>query len=266
MLGTLSKVVAGHGQLTVAVSGGVDSMTLAHVAHRVLGAANAHMVHAVSPAVPGDATARVERHAAAAGWRYRRIDAGEFADPHYRENPVNRCYFCKSNLYGTIASLVEGTIASGTNVDDLGDFRPGLTAAKERNVVHPFVEAGATKADVRAIAAELGLDDLAELPAQPCLSSRVETGIAIDARDLALVDSIERTVRALSGGTDVRCRIRRDGVHVEIDAPTLAALPSDRAAEIEAQVAAACARSAHAWRGIGAYARGSAFLRDRASS
>ena len=73
------------------------------------------------------------------------VEAGEFADPDYLRNPVNRCYFCKANLYDRIAALAEGTIASGANLGDLGDFRPGLTAAAERSVIHPFVEAGIGK-------------------------------------------------------------------------------------------------------------------------
>ena len=105
------------------------------------------MLHAVSPAVPPHATARVRAHAERHGWALTVADAGEFDDPRYRANPVDRCYFCKSNLYDRIRSVTEGTVASGTNLDDLGDYRPGLKAAAERGVVHPFVEAGIDKAD-----------------------------------------------------------------------------------------------------------------------
>ena len=172
-----------HGRLAIAVSGGVDSMTLAYLAHRGNGD-DILTVHAVSPAVPAHATERVKAHAARAGWRLAIIGAGEFDDPHYRDNPVDRCYFCKTNLYDRIRGLAPGVIASGANLDDLGDYRPGLLAAAERDVLHPFIEAGMSKADVRSLSRSLGLSNIAELPAQPCLASRVETGIAIDADDL----------------------------------------------------------------------------------
>ena len=100
----LERVLGDIGRVAVAVSGGVDSMTLAVIAHRTLGDA-ATMVHAVSAAVPADATDRVEWYARREGWRLRRIDAGELLDGRYVANPVNRCYFCKTNLYTTIAPL-----------------------------------------------------------------------------------------------------------------------------------------------------------------
>ena len=123
----LERVIEQIGPVTVAVSGGVDSMTLAVVAHRVLGD-SATMVHAVSPAVPVKATERVERYARREGWRLESIDAGELLDARYVANPVNRCYFCKMNLYSAIALLAGAgtTVVSGANSDDLGDFRPGL--------------------------------------------------------------------------------------------------------------------------------------------
>src|SRR5882757_3769226 len=162
----------------VAVSGGVDSMTLAVVAHRTRHAATT-MFHAVSPAVPPEATDRVRRYARREGWDLQVFDAGEFGDANYLSNPVNRCFHCKTHLYGAIADRTSATLLSGTNIDDLGDFRPGLAAARTFDVRHPLVEVGIDKAAIRAISSDLGLRDLAELPAAPCLASRVETGIAI---------------------------------------------------------------------------------------
>ena len=92
------------------------------------------MVHAASPAVPAEATARVRAHADRYGWALTLIDAGEFADSRYRTNPIDRCYFCKSNLYARIAGIFAGVILSGTNTDDLGDYRPGLKAAGEHGL------------------------------------------------------------------------------------------------------------------------------------
>ena len=117
--------------------------------------------------MPPAATERVRHRAAADGWDLVVCGAGEFDDPRYRNNPVDRCYFCKSNLYDRIRSLSPHPIASGANIDDLGDYRPGLLAASERAVVHPYIEAQMDKAAVRALARALGADDVAELPALP---------------------------------------------------------------------------------------------------
>lgn len=252
----LIAVLKTYPDLAIAVSGGIDSMTLAFVAHRFAGGST-RMVHAVSPAVPVDATLRIRDYAAREGWNIALVDAGEFADPSYRANPVNRCYFCKSNLYERIGGLSSGVIASGTNLDDLGDFRPGLKAAAERNVVHPFVEAGIGKSHIRALARWHGLADLAELPAQPCLASRVETGITIDAGDLAFIDAVEREIRGhLPVQANVRCRLVRDGVVLEVGGEggrDLTAL-SERAA-------AQCRDAGRVFLGLRPYRQGSAFLR-----
>lgn len=247
-----------HAALAIAVSGGVDSMVLAYVAHR-FGRVEATMVHAVSPAVPTAATERVRAHAERHGWRLVCLDAGEFADPDYLANPVNRCYFCKSNLYARVRAATGLPIASGTNRDDLGDYRPGLTAAAELGVVHPYVEAGLTKAEVYALARAHGLDDLAALPAQPCLSSRVETGIPVRAADLRFIERVETELGALLPGLDaLRCRITRAGVAVECGP-----LPSPPLLErAEALAADLCAADGRGFAGLRAYRRGSAFLKD----
>jgi pyridinium-3,5-biscarboxylic acid mononucleotide sulfurtransferase len=256
----LEAVLGGLGPVAVAVSGGVDSMTLAHVAQRRLGR-RATMFHAVSPAVPPSATARVERHAAAAGWRLEVVDAGEFGDPSYLANPANRCFFCKTNLYATLARLTGDQLLSGTNVDDLGDWRPGLEAAEAHAVRHPYVEAGIDKAGVRAIASALHLHDLAELPAAPCLSSRIETGIRIRADLLRLVDATETLVRERLAPRTVRCRVRREGVVVELDEAAMARLDEPLRVELEAAIDRLTpGRSGGV--SFAAYRRGSAFLRE----
>lgn len=255
---TLAAVLEGLRSPIVAVSGGVDSMTLSHMAHRY--ASGAKMVHAVSPAVPSEATARVKTHAANEGWTLDLIDAGEFADPRYRANPANRCYFCKHNLYGEIAKRFEGAILSGTNLDDLGDFRPGLKAATEYGVRHPFVEARLTKADVRELARTLGLDGLAELPAAPCLSSRIETEIAIEPRTLALVDSVETRLRAALGPADIRCRVVASGIRLEFSEAALANYLASRSAGLRAEIAAIVTEAGHTLLEASRYRRGSAFV------
>ncbi len=207
------------GPVAIAVSGGVDSMTLAVVAHRL----NPHNIpsHAVSPAVPTSATERVKQYAEREGWPLLLLDAKEFDDPHYLENPVNRCYFCKSNLYTRLREATDLPIVSGTNLDDLSDYRPGLTAAAEQNVHHPFVDAGIDKATLRNIAQYLGLSDIAELPAAPCLSSRITTGIPIDGKLLPVVDKIESHIWQQFGSDlelrAVRCRIQPEGIAIQLE-------------------------------------------------
>ena len=259
---TLNEVLGGIGRAAVAVSGGVDSMTLALLAGRRLDLESA-MFHAVSPAVPPEATERVRAFAAREGWRLTVLDAGEFDDPTYRANPANRCYYCKTNLYGALAARTDATLLSGTNLDDLGDWRPGLKAAEEHGVRHPFVEAGIDKAGVRTIAAGLGFDDLSRLPAAPCLSSRVETGLRVEADDLASIHAAERYLaRQLRPEETVRCRRRKAGIVIELDAPTLGALSESRRTALGDTVAGMFAAGDEAWPvSFAPYRVGSAFLR-----
>jgi uncharacterized protein len=258
---TLTATLDDIGRIAIAVSGGVDSMTLAFLAHRAL-PGNATMFHAASPAVPPEAGARVRRYAERHGWDLRVISGGEFEDSDYLRNPVDRCFFCKTNLYGAIARHSDATIASGTNLDDLRDHRPGLAAARDYGVRHPWVEAGIDKGTVRAIARSLGLDELAGLPAAPCLSSRLETGITVTAPALRFVHRIERLVGEEIQPRTVRCRVRHEGTVVELDPESLVHLLSDRGAALRAAVARLSERH-----GYGAevrfepYRMGSAFRR-----
>ncbi len=257
--GNLARLVAvldRFERLALAVSGGADSMTLAHVASR-FARTRTTMYHAGGPAVPATARARVDAHARAHGWALVVLDAGEQRDGRYRANPLDRCYYCKTNLYARIRARTRDPIASGTNRDDLADFRPGLQAAAEHGVVHPYVEAGLDKAAVYALAAALELRDLERLPAQPCLASRVETGIAIERADLAFIDEVETTLaRDLGNEATVRCRITHAGVVVELGE---AADPS-RVEKARAIAAAACRQADRAFAGVRPYRRGAAFL------
>ena len=264
-LQALQNVLGEIDRAAIAVSGGVDSMTLATVAGRLAGN-KMEVFHALSPAVPADASTRVRHHAERESWHLHEINAGEFDDPSYRDNPVNRCFYCKTNLYSTIAAHTKETILSGTNLDDLGDYRPGLEAAHRHGVRHPFVEAEIDKASVRAIARHLALDDLAELPAAPCLSSRVETGLRIEGDQLALIDAVEKFVARRLGAETVRCRIRRKEVVIELGADAFEALGETDRSELRTVISAMFEAD-----GIikpldfRAYRMGSAFLRRAAN-
>lgn len=260
----LASLIRAFDDVAIAVSGGVDSLTLAAFAHTILGD-RAHMYHAVSPAVPPEATRRTRELAELHAWPFMIVDAGEFHDERYRSNPVNRCFFCKSNLYAAIATRTGAQILSGANADDLKEYRPGLEAAANHGVRHPFVEAGMSKAQVRALARSLGLGEISDIPAAPCLSSRVETGIRIDERDLGLIHQAETAVRALLPAAAIRCRVRRTGVVIEIDATSLASASAASLASITAAVTAVFGSSQHrAPIAIEPYRTGSAFLQPGA--
>ena len=212
----LHGVLSATAPRVVACSGGVDSLLLATVAHRA--APDATIVaHAVTAAVPPKATERVTQVADDEGWTLEIVTPGEFADEQYLSNPTDRCYHCKSHLYDAIAPRPGWYVLSGANRDDLGEYRPGLTAAAEHHVRHPFVEADMGKAEIRAVARDLGLD-FAELPASPCLASRLYTGTRVTEARLWAVDAGEELIRSITGTAVVRCRRRADEVVVEVPA------------------------------------------------
>jgi uncharacterized protein len=254
---SLGRELERHGRVAVAVSGGIDSLTLATLAARALGG-RAEMFHSLTASVPAAASGRTRSLAARFGWRLRVIDAREFSRDEYLANPVNRCFYCKQSLYAEIARHTDAQVLSGANTDDLAEYRPGLDAAREAGARHPFIDAGVGKATIRALARELGLGDLAELPASPCLSSRVETGIPIVAPMLGRIDAAESAIRERIEARALRCRVRARGVVIEIDAPSLAALTAAQREEVSRAVAEVFGMDGAP--SLEAYRNGSAFL------
>jgi len=247
------------GECSIAVSGGVDSMTLAAIAHSVLGE-SARLFHASSPAVPTSVDERLSRYATQNSWNLVRIDAGELNDASYCLNPVTRCYHCKKNLYRSIRAISGDTVSlfSGTNLDDLSDYRPGLKAAEEQGVRHPYVECAIDKDLVRRLAAQIGLDEFSTLSASPCLSSRIETGISIEPGLLWMVDKIEMDIRERVSASNVRCRIRHQGVVLEVDTDYIAELEQDQ--EFISGLEGICVENRVQFLGIEDYQMGSAFV------
>jgi uncharacterized protein len=223
----LREIIETAPPMAVAVSGGVDSVTLALFIAQTR--SDCSMFHALSPAVPARATDRVRNYAGTNNWDLMEIIAGEFDDDNYMTNQYNRCFYCKLNLYADIRKKTELLIVSGANADDLSDYRPGLTAAANYNVRHPYVEAGLGKSDVRSLASQIDTAELADLPASPCLSSRVETGIRIDPGILASVNLIEEWLTAKFRTQTVRCRVRAHEITIEVDESSLRNLsPADK--------------------------------------
>ncbi len=204
----------------VALSGGVDSAVVAKAAAVALGT-NAVAVTADSASVPRAELAQAKQLAAAIGIRHVVVNTNEFDDPNYLRNGGDRCYFCKSELYSRVVALLPelgvGVVCSGANLDDRGDYRPGLTAAAELGVRHPLQEAGFTKADVRAAAKFWGLP-VWDKPASPCLSSRLAPGLAVTPERTGRVEAAEAYLKSL-GLRDGRVRYH-EGDLARVEVPT----------------------------------------------
>ena len=193
----LVDTLRGYRRVAVAFSGGIDSTVVAQAAYEALGEATI-AVTAVSESLAAGELQEAQELAQKIGIRHRVIRTEEFADPNYRRNDSNRCYFCKSELYGRLSGMMAElgveVIASGANVDDMGDYRPGLLAASEHGVRHPLQECNLSKADVRALARAWDLPTW-DKPASPCLASRVAYGEDPTPERVQMIDQAEQWLR-----------------------------------------------------------------------
>jgi pyridinium-3,5-biscarboxylic acid mononucleotide sulfurtransferase len=227
------------GRVVVAFSGGADSAFLAAVAHRVLGAEACHAVTAVSPSLAGDEETDCRSLAQEWGLRWTPIVTHEMERAAYRVNDADRCFHCKSELMDVVAPLAlaeDAAVVLGVNIDDLGDHRPGQRAAADAGARFPLVDAGFTKADVRAASLALGLRTW-DKPAAACLASRLPYGTPVSVEVLSRVERAEAALRRL-GFRDLRVRHYGDLARLELGLDDLPRALDAREAVVEAVKAA----------------------------
>ena len=201
----------------VAYSGGVDSAYLALIATQELGE-RAFCVTGISPSVSDTQREQAEKLAGDFNFNFHKIQTEELKNPDYQSNPTNRCYFCKTELYGKLHPFAENRkiefVLDGANTDDIGDYRPGRTAATEKGVRSPLIEVGLSKEEIRKLSRKLNLPSW-DAPASPCLSSRIAYGLPVTIERLSKVERGEEFLRSL-GFREFRVRVHDELVRLEI--------------------------------------------------
>ena len=217
-LSRLRSILKQMGKVVIAYSGGVDSAFLLKVATDTLGAVNVKAILAVSPTYPSREYDRALETAAAIGVKVEIIHTKEVDDPKFVNNPVDRCYFCKHELFTKIAEYIEtgkyNNMVDGSNMDDLSDHRPGRKALQEKSVRSPLQEAEMTKDDIRNYSKDLDLPTW-NRDALACLSSRFPYGETIDLKKLQMVDEAENFLSDL-GFRNIRARHEKNSIRIEI--------------------------------------------------
>lgn len=219
-LARLREAFRQRGRVLVALSGGVDSAVCMQIAHETLGFDNALGVTARSETLTESELAETRALAARQGWNHCVIEYSELEIPNYAANPVNRCYFCKHELFSRLTALARESgyacVVEGTNFDDRGDYRPGMAAANEFGTWAPLLQCEVTKAEVREMARHFGLPNW-DKPSGACLSSRFPYGTPITREGLNQVAAAEEFLRSL-GFRQVRVRHHDRLARIELPA------------------------------------------------
>jgi uncharacterized protein len=234
----LQEILRGYGTVCIGYSGGVDSVFLAKIARDVLGPERMLAVLGVSPSLPAAQRDIALRCAQEFAIPMRELPTDEMEDPNYVANASNRCYFCKTELWTKLSAFAGAhgfaIVADGTNADDVHDHRPGMQASREHTIRSPLLEAGLTKAEIRALSRAAGLPTW-DMPSAPCLSSRLAYGVQVTRERLEQVEIAEERVRAL-GFREFRVRHHGDVARLEF-APTEMPRAVDAAARLHAALA-----------------------------
>lgn len=215
----LKREIGKSSSAIVAFSGGIDSALVLKAAYDILGN-NAIAVTADSPSLPRRELEEAKKVAAEIGARHLIINTKETENENYMKNPSNRCYYCKSELYSKLRAIAEEleikNILNGTNFDDLSDYRPGLKAAEEFNIMSPLKDAKLTKKEVRELAKDLGLE-IWDKPSSPCLSSRIPYGNEVTLKKMAMIESAENYLKDNFQIKELRVRHLGNVARIEVN-------------------------------------------------